>query len=134
MPGKVKSKAVPLTGRGSLQGCETSRISCCLDNRLILCASATYYKDGFTFLLFPVSASNLNGAACKPGEVISSALPAVFCSAAPVWTAYGGSIGFSSHAQGVKFLLPQRFPFPCLSSNTGSRSHRYLYICIRWHV
>jgi hypothetical protein len=31
---RVKSKAVPVTGRGGLWGCETLRIPHCLDNRL----------------------------------------------------------------------------------------------------
>jgi hypothetical protein len=31
---KSKSKAIPVTGRGGLQGCEMLRISHCLDNRL----------------------------------------------------------------------------------------------------
>jgi hypothetical protein len=30
-----KSKAIPVTGRGGLQGCEILRIPHCLDNRLI---------------------------------------------------------------------------------------------------
>jgi hypothetical protein len=29
-----ESKAIPVTGRGGLQGCESSRLSHCLDNRL----------------------------------------------------------------------------------------------------
>jgi hypothetical protein len=32
---KSKSKAIPLTGRGGLQGCEMLGIQHCLDNRLI---------------------------------------------------------------------------------------------------
>jgi hypothetical protein len=32
---KVKSKAIPVTCRGGLKGCEMSRIPHCLDNRLI---------------------------------------------------------------------------------------------------
>jgi hypothetical protein len=33
--GKIKSKAIPVTGRGGLWGCEMLRIPHCLDNRLI---------------------------------------------------------------------------------------------------
>jgi hypothetical protein len=33
--GKSKSKAIPVTDRGGLWGCETLRIPHCLDNRLI---------------------------------------------------------------------------------------------------
>jgi hypothetical protein len=35
MEGKVKGKAVPLTGREDRKGCETSRLPHLLDNRLI---------------------------------------------------------------------------------------------------
>jgi hypothetical protein len=32
---KIKNKAIPVTGRGALQGCEMLRIRHCIDNRLI---------------------------------------------------------------------------------------------------
>jgi hypothetical protein len=33
-PKRIKSKAIPVTGRGGLEGCKMLRIPHCLDNRL----------------------------------------------------------------------------------------------------